>query len=680
MTMENAPANDTRPRRGVLHSFRAKLLLSFGAMLGLMLVGTLLIQLFGIPFSSYGGIYHQMQRENERILSLGVDMAKERLVSWFNERKGDSLTLAEGAMTKSDTERLCRFMKGSGKKEGVNLSALKKLPEYTNLEQKIRLSVAAYSVYESIKIADATTKRIMVSTSPGEVGLPVPFDALITAPIATGEHYMDTIQDADKRYWIYIARAIYSASGGKPIAVAIFRAPAEDAIAPILGIARKLGAGAEVVFADKHLTIFAAMSAGDTDVKTIARTIATAAPELPIALGAKGEEGIKTVIDYRGIEVLAAYRHIPISRQESWGLVIKRRTADVNAAITAMATYLVGLYLILAAVSLWIAAGIAKNLASPIETLAQLARRVGRGEVNVRSPAFDGEPGIMAENFNTMLANIEENTRKLQNEIEGHKLSLSHLREAEVHNRRIMGQLQRKTEMLERSNKELEQFAYVSSHDLQEPLRTITSFVQLLEKQYKSRLDGKADTYINFVTDAARRMQTLINDLLNFSRVGSRGKPFAPVRIGEMVDHIIALRKIQNPDATITRDTLPDIIADEMQMMQTFQNIIGNAIKFHGAEPPRIHVSATEDEKEWTFRVRDNGIGIDPKYFEKIFVVFQRLHTQSEYAGTGIGLALVKKVVERHGGGVWVESEAGKGSTFRFTISKELYKPEGSAT
>lgn len=679
MMEENPPVNDTRPRKGIFLSLRAKLLASFAALLGLMFATTLLIQLFGIPFSGYSGIYHQVKDENARTLSLGADMAKDRLISWFDERKGDSVVLAENPAIIKATEKLGHFMDRSGKKAGANLAAYRKFPEYADIELWLRLLMAAYSPYESIKIADAATKRIMVSTSLNEVGLPVPFDALITVPIGTGEQYTKMIQDADKRYWIYIAYPIRSTSDGKPIAVTILKIRAEEAITPTLKIARLVGEGAEVLFADKDLNIFAAMSAKDADGKPVVQAIARAAPHLPISLATMGQEGIKTVIDYRGVGVLASYRHIPISKQETWGFVIKRRTADIYAETTYLIIYFVGIYLLLAVLFLWVAAGIARNLAHPIETLAHLAHRVGQGESTVRAPAFDGEPGVLADNFNTMLTNIEANTGRLQNEIEEHKLTVTQLREAEERARIIMEELRHRTEQLERSNKELEQFAYVSSHDLQEPLRTITSYVQLLDKRYKSHLDEKADQYINFVTDAARRMQTLINDLLNFSRVGSRGKPFAPVRTDDLVDSLIASQKIQNPDATITRDKLPDIIADEIQMMQVFQNLIVNAVKFHGAAPSLIHVGAAEDDKEWKFYVKDNGIGIDPKYFEKIFIVFQRLHTVREYAGTGIGLALVKKVVERHGGRIWVESKYGHGATFRFTINKE-HKPEGNPT
>ncbi len=677
--MEGAPANDTRPRRGILHSYRTKLIASFTAILGLMLTVTLLIQLFGMPYSGYRGIYHQIENENARTLSLGADMAKDRLVSWFDERRGNATVLAENPAIKNAAEKLSRFMGSSGKK-GPNLAALRKLPEYADLDQRIRLLFMAHPAYESIQIVDAGTKKIVASTVLNGEGLTVLFDATVTEPVETGKPYINMLQDADKRYWIYFAYPIRSARDRRPVAAAIFKIHAEEAIAPILGIARRVGEGAEVLFANNDLTIFAAMSAKDAGTKPVAQAITTAAPQLPISLGVKGQEGIKKVIDYRGIGVLAAYRHIPISEQDAWGFVIKRRTADIYAETTLLVSYFVAVYLFLAGIFLWVAAGIAKNLAHPIETLAQLARRAGQGESAVRAPAFSGEPGILAENFNAMLTNIEENTRQLKEEIEEHKLTVSQLREAETRAQVIMEELQHKSDMLERSNKELEQFAYVSSHDLQEPLRTITSYVQLLDKRYKSLLDEKADMYINFVTDAARRMQTLINDLLNFSRVGSRGKPFTPVRTEDLVDSLIASQKIQNADVTITRDKLPDIVADEMQMMQVFQNLLVNAVKFHGATSPHIHIGTAEDNKEWTFWVRDNGIGIDPKYFDRIFVVFQRLHTQREYAGTGIGLALVKKVVERHGGRIWVESELGKGATFWFTISKGQHKPEGALT
>jgi signal transduction histidine kinase len=232
---------------------------------------------------------------------------------------------------------------------------------------------------------------------------------------------------------------------------------------------------------------------------------------------------------------------------------------------------------------------------------------------------------------------------------------------------------------LERSNMELQQFAYVASHDLQEPLRTIASFTQLLAKRYNDKLDDKARDFINFAVDGSKRMQTLINDLLAFSRVGTQGRPHEPTRCDALLDRVLKSLKIaiQESGAVITRDPLPVVVADDVQLGQLFQNLIGNAIKFRGEDVPRVHISAERQGNAWKFLVRDNGIGIFPEHQDRIFVIFQRLHTKAKYPGTGIGLAICKKIAERHGGRVWFEPAPGGGSAFYFTIAdRNAMKPE----
>jgi PAS domain S-box-containing protein len=225
-------------------------------------------------------------------------------------------------------------------------------------------------------------------------------------------------------------------------------------------------------------------------------------------------------------------------------------------------------------------------------------------------------------------------------------------------------------EELRRSNEELERFAYVASHDLQEPLRTVTSFLQLLAKRYQDRLDQNATEYIDFAVGGAARMQRLIEDLLAFSRLGTRGGAFVPVDAGAVLDDALqGLRvAIDESQAEVTREALPTVNADPVQLGQLLANLVGNALKFRGAGPPRVHVAAGRAGRFWLFTVRDNGIGIERQYFDRIFVIFQRLHARDEYPGTGIGLALCKKIVERHGGRIWVESTPGGGATFFFTI------------
>ncbi len=236
---------------------------------------------------------------------------------------------------------------------------------------------------------------------------------------------------------------------------------------------------------------------------------------------------------------------------------------------------------------------------------------------------------------------------------------------AEVH-------LLRKLDELYRSNEELGQFAYIASHDLQEPLRMVASYTQLLSRKYKGKLDAEADEFINFAVDGASRMQRLIQDLLAFSRVGTKRKDMRDTSSEEAL--LQALRNlrgaVEESGAQVTRDSMPPVLADEMQLTQLFQNLIGNSIKYQSAgNVPVVHISAARNgEAKWMFSVKDNGLGIDPEYFEKIFGMFQRLHKREEFAGTGIGLAICKKIAERHGTSISVESQLGQGATFRFAL------------
>jgi light-regulated signal transduction histidine kinase (bacteriophytochrome) len=225
-------------------------------------------------------------------------------------------------------------------------------------------------------------------------------------------------------------------------------------------------------------------------------------------------------------------------------------------------------------------------------------------------------------------------------------------------------------EELERSNMDLQQFAYAASHDLSEPLRMVSSYVQLLAKRYGDKLDSDAEEFIGFALDGVVRMQALIDGLLMYSRAGTSDYATDPVDCNEIADATLLMLKtaIEERNAEVTVDPLPTVTGDANQLAQLLQNLIGNATKFVADGPPRVHVSAEREGQEWHFRVSDNGIGIDPAHLDRIFNVFQRLHGRGEYPGSGIGLAICKRIVERHGGRIWVESEPGQGSTFNFTI------------
>jgi PAS domain S-box-containing protein len=235
--------------------------------------------------------------------------------------------------------------------------------------------------------------------------------------------------------------------------------------------------------------------------------------------------------------------------------------------------------------------------------------------------------------------------------------------------------LERRSEELKRSNDELQEFAYVAAHDLQEPLRMVASYTQLLAQRYKGRLDSDADEFIAYAVDGAQRMQLLIRDLLAYCRVGTTGKDLRETSSADALEQALLNLQgaIQESGGVVTHDPLPTVIADGAQLVQLFQNVVGNAIKYRRKERPRVHVSAKKNGgSEWIFSMQDNGIGIDPQYYEKIFVMFQRLHGRDEFSGTGIGLTLCKKIAERHGGRMWVESNPGQGSTFYFALPERV--------
>jgi PAS domain S-box-containing protein len=230
--------------------------------------------------------------------------------------------------------------------------------------------------------------------------------------------------------------------------------------------------------------------------------------------------------------------------------------------------------------------------------------------------------------------------------------------------------LRQSAQELTRSNRDLEQFAYVASHDLQEPLRAVSGYVQLLQHHYPDKLDEKGQRYIAGAVEGAARMQTLIHDLLVFSRVGRKSDPFEPADLNKVLAQALGNLRVslQETEAKVTHDPLPTVPVDATQITQLFQNLINNAVKFRASRPPEVHLAASLEAGQWHLFVRDNGLGIEPQYFERIFQIFQRLHTRKQYPGTGIGLAICKKIVEHHGGRIWVESQPGQGSTFHFTL------------
>lgn len=297
-----------------------------------------------------------------------------------------------------------------------------------------------------------------------------------------------------------------------------------------------------------------------------------------------------------------------------------------------------------------------------VHGLVEAATKMRKGDLTARSGAdyMAGEIGQLSQSFDQMAATLERRVSELQRAET----------ELKALNEDLEQRVVERTLELKRSNEDLEQFAYVASHDLQEPLRMINNYMQLLRQRHKDQLDPGAQEFIGFALDGARRMQQLIQDLLTYSRVGTHGKEFVPTACEDaFADTMANLRiAIEESGAEVTHDSLPTVMGDAVQLTQLFQNLIGNAVKFRGAVAPKVRVAVQRKGPDWEFTVSDNGIGIAEQDFQRVFIVFQRLHTRERYTGTGIGLSVCKKIVERHGGRIWVESKLGKGTTFHFTI------------
>jgi signal transduction histidine kinase len=344
------------------------------------------------------------------------------------------------------------------------------------------------------------------------------------------------------------------------------------------------------------------------------------------------------------LDRLRAIRDAGVTDLDRW-----TRIASSIVAVLVLAAVAVGILL-------WVA--LKRWVVEPVDALAQDARAVASGELE--RPVVATGPGEIA----TLAADVESMRVTLVAQVQVVERSRAEI--ALAHE-----QLTEQAEELRRSNRDLEQFAYVASHDLQEPLRKIASFTQLLQKRYGGQLDERADQYIEFAVDGAKRMQRLIQDLLGFSRVGRVGGEVVDVDLAEALAEATGNldEAIAESGALVTHDELPVVRGEAPLLVQLFQNLVGNAVKFrHPDRPPRVHVSAERVGDAWQLECRDNGIGIDDQYADRVFVIFQRLHPKDVYDGTGIGLALCKKIVEFHGGRIWIESHDGDGTSIRWTL------------
>jgi signal transduction histidine kinase len=514
--------------------------------------------------------------------------------------------------------------------------------------------------FQSLMVMDALTGRVMASTDPAEEGKFKEEQPYFIRGLQGSYVQNPTYDIASQRSIMTAAAPIVSADaqkldggGGQVMAVLAGSLNMDEMNQIVL---RRTGLlQTDDSFLVNTSNLFVTQPRLISEKAVLQRGIHSAAVESCL----ERRSGVMVMDDYRGVPAIISYRWLPGSQL---CMINKIDQQEAYAPIVALSRSVVITGCLILLIGSIIALGLARSITGPIIPLVEGAIKIGQGNLDVRTEVkTNDELGVLGIAFNRMAEELQK-TMVSRSEL---LVEVEERKQVEVKLKRAMAEVQR-------SNQELEQFAYVASHDLQEPLRMVSSYTQLLAQRYEDRLDEKAQKYIAYAVDGSIRMQHLINDLLTFSRLNTR--PQAP----EMIDTHAVLgeaimnlsKAIEENRALVVNDDLPIVRGDASQLRQVFQNLVANAIKFHGADAPRVHISARDLGSEWRFAVNDNGIGIDPQYQDKVFLLFQRLHTRQEYPGTGIGLAVCKRIVERHNGRIWFESQPGKGSTFFFTLSK----------
>jgi signal transduction histidine kinase len=498
---------------------------------------------------------------------------------------------------------------------------------------------AAVEAFLELSLVDARG-IVLASTTPGRAGADLSRDpALAGARTAT---HLSPPRSVGGRYRAVMGAPVKHADGKRAgtVLVTIDMSPTMEALSDVTG----MGETGEVMIGVRSGDVVSHVllsRAGDS----IADAPLARAPLMLPAL--EGREGFVQCGDYRGTEVVAAYR--PVGHP-GWGIAVKLDAAEADLPVARLRELVVALDVRILLAALVFSYLLAQRFTRPVLELAATAKAVAAGDRQARVPVRShDEIGVLARAFNHMSEELARSYDTLEQRVRD------------------------RTAELARSNAELEQFAYVASHDLQEPLRMVASYTQLLARRYKGKLDADADEFITYAVDGAMRMQGLINDLLAYSRLGREEILREPTDTRRIVDAALAnLRAaVAETGAIVRLEGLPVVPADPKQLVQLFQNLIGNALKYRGDDrSPLVLVRALAADGEWLFTIEDNGIGIDPQFAERIFVIFQRLHSHKDYPGTGIGLAICKKIVERHGGRIWVESTPGAGSRFHFTIPR----------
>lgn len=655
----------SRIARFFLFTIRSKIVTCFVLLFSLMLILQNLVYVYGIPFTSYPGEYLVHQSEELTNLSMLADMKKKLMINWFSEWEYDAKIFATNNVIKSQVKLLLTMI---GKEtesgtSGKDLWYKVKNEEFFNvLQEQIVLLKNTHLLYKNIQIVRISTGVIIVSDKKSETGRNISefytgaFALSLNKEktigfgkeVATGTlnlHVIHTIPDPDN-----------TTIGNMANIGLILHLNYNDMIMSQLYTGEEFGKSGEMVLVDQNQRILRPLKFPLAD-GSIAKPLEYKITAKPALMAAKGEEGITISKDYRNVPVLAAYRYLNITPELKLGMVIKRDKSEVLAPIHQNIKYftLVGSVIIIIIIAVTYL--LAYNLSQPIHALSQAALKVGQGDFNVQVPVTSSdEVGILTITFNSMIVKFANWHSDL---------------EQQVNNR--IADLHSANKELKRKNEELNEFTYISSHDLQEPLRKLITFCSLLRKDIGEDLSDLASKDLYYITDATTRMQMLVQDLLSLSHTGKTA--INPQRTSLNTCANSAIKNLSilivEAGAEITRDELPEVWCEPTMFIQLYQNLISNAIKFSNKGKPVIRLTCEVINGKTILGVKDNGIGIDPGYAEQIFAPFKRLHSREKYKGTGIGLAICRKTLERHNGRIWVESKPGEGAHFKFTINEK---------
>ena len=652
---DKATGNNVREtdKKGLFLSIRSKVFIYFGSIFTITLVLFVLSEMFGIPFTNFKGEYEQHQSDVFRNLNLVADLKKERLKLWMEERRGDARVLSESTMIKSYVGTLLPLVDENivNGVEGNELQIkLQKETSYQGLTQYLSLVRTTHGVYDKIQIANILNGTVVASTRDQESGMNISQSNAFSKIIHQGyDEIIDIGKDPSSGILkLFILRAICSHEG-EVDAVLIMHINPDNFIKPMLHTGGGLGQTGEALLINRDVKIITTLKYALED-GTAAIPFEYQIKAMPAVFAAQGQEGIIATEDYRGEAVLAAYRHIRLTSELGWGLVVKRDQAEVFAPLRESVFYRIFVGSLCAFVMLGLTIFISRNLTRSIRRLSKTAREVEKGNLAVRaSITTSDEVGLLASAFDSMLSHVQDWNTALNKQVKA------------------------RTVELESKNAELERYTYTVSHDLKSPLVTIKGFLGLLETDITKGDAERIKKDVGHIHNAADKMNQLLDELLELSRVGEVAGVKEKVPFEYLANEVLELdggrMKKLGIDVKIAPD-LPVMYVDRLRLVEVLQNFIDNAVKHMGRQSePCIEIGARQVNGEDIYYVRDNGIGIEPCYHENVFGLFNKLDKASD--GTGVGLAIVRRIIEVHGGRVWVESKGKeKGSTFCFTIAK----------